>query len=173
MKLYFLVILLFFIWGYSSACDCLMIKNLEEAQKSSFEENELIFVGKVIELSSDGSYTLDIIESFKGNEKGLTKVYGFPDEFSCPIIPNNLYETWLVYSNLDLDGKISISQCGLSRSFQFPFYYGSRLLPPPPPLGLNDPLDILALESLTIEYKKRALDELKNEIEFLRKMKTQ
>jgi hypothetical protein len=173
MKLYFLVILLFFIWGYSSACDCLMIKNLEEAQKSSFEENELIFVGKVIELSSDGSYTLEIIESFKGNEKGLTKVYGFPDEFSCPIIPNNLYETWLVYSNLDLDGKISISQCGLSRSFQFPFYYGSRLLPPPPPLGLNDPLDILALESLTIEYKKRALDELKNEIEFLRKMKTQ
>ncbi|MBN3580766.1 hypothetical protein JYB64_00095 [Algoriphagus aestuarii] len=166
MKSFFLVILMLFNWGYSSACDCLMIKNLEEAQKSSFEENELIFVGKVIELNSDGSYALEIIESFKGNENGLTKVYGFPDEFSCPIIPNNLYETWLVYSNLDLDGKISISQCGLSRSFQFPFYYGSRLLPPPPPLGLNDPLDILDLESLTIEYKKRALDELKNEIEF-------
>ena len=171
MKSYFLVVLLLFNWGYSSACDCLLIKNLEEAQRLSFEENELIFFGKVIELNSDGSYAFEIIELYKGNAKGLTKVYGFPEEFSCPIIPNNLYETWLVYSNPGPDGKISISQCDLSRSLQFPFYYGSRLLPPPPPLGLNDPLDILALESLTIEYKKRALEELKNEIEFLRKMK--
>lgn len=172
MKPCFLVILLLFSWGYSSACDCIRIKNLEEARKSSFEENELIFFGKVIELNSDGSYAFEIIELFKGNVKGSTKVYGFPAEFSCPIILQNLNEIWLVYSNLGTDGKISISQCDLSRSLRFPFYYSSRLWPPPPQFELNDPLEILAFESLTLDYKKRALDELKTEIEFLRKMKT-
>lgn len=171
MKSHFLVILLFFHWGYSSACDCLMIKNLKEAQKSSYEENELIFVGRVTEIRDDGSYKLEIFELFKGELNGSNIINGIWGD-SCAIIPQNLNETWLIYTNFNSEGTISISQCDLSRSFQFPFYYGSHLLPPPPPFGLNDPLKILELESLTIEYKKIALNELKTEIEFLRKMKT-
>ncbi|TXD78696.1 hypothetical protein [Algoriphagus ratkowskyi] len=149
-----------------------MIENLKEAQNISFEESELIFVGRVTEIRNDGSYVLENIELFKGELKDSTIVNGILDNY-CSNSPRKLYETWLVYTSYDVEGKISISNCGLSRSFQFPYYYGSHLLPPPPPFGLNDPLDILELEYLTIEYKKRALEELKIEIQFLREMKNQ
>lgn len=50
-----------------SACDCKIIMNLKNAQKHEFERSELIFLGKVIEMNTDGSYTLEIIELFKGD----------------------------------------------------------------------------------------------------------
>jgi len=92
---------------------------------------------------------------------------------SCSRSPRNLYETWLVYTSLDTEGKISISDCGLSRSYQFPYYAGSPFLPPPPPLEFNDPLKILELEYKILDRRKKALKELQNEIEFLRKRKNQ
>ncbi len=171
MKSCFLIIVMLFHVGYSSACDCIMINNLEEAQNLSFEENELIFVGRVKEIKNDGSYAFEIIELFKGELKDSSIAYAVWDN-SCSLTPSKLYEIWLVYSNLDHDGKISISQCGLSRSFQLPYYFGSPFPPPPPPLEFNDPITILELESQILDLKKKALQELKNEIQFLREMKT-
>ncbi len=76
MKSCFLIIFLIFHWSYSTACDCITIDNLEEAQKLSFEENELIFVGRVKSINNDGSYQLEIIELFKGELKDRTIVDG-------------------------------------------------------------------------------------------------
>lgn len=169
MKHLFFVILLFFHWSYSSACDCIMNKNLEEAQKSSFEENELIFVGRVTEIRNDGSYVLEIIELFKGELIDSSLVNSISHN-ACSKIPHNLYETWLVYTNFNSEGNISISQCGLSRSFESPYYFGSGFFPPPPP-DINNPIKILELESQILDIKKKALEELKNEILLLREMK--
>ena len=100
-------------------CDCIRSGNLMEAQKLSYEESEFIFLGRVIELNNDGTYKLEILETFKGTER---KYMALAQTHSCSIFPGEDEEYWLVY--MDEPNKnepATISLCGLSRSFKHPF----------------------------------------------------
>lgn len=153
----------------SFASDCLKVKNLKKAQRESFVENDLIFLGKVASLNSDGSYQFEIIEVLKGTLDDSTVVGGnFLNFYQQG--PKEIEEIWLVYTSKGEDGSITIPDCGLSRSNRYPFYFGSPHLPPPPP-PLKYSLPIFELEIIWLKRQKRALRELQHEIELLRKWK--
>jgi hypothetical protein len=152
------------------SCECKEIKNLAEAQRQEFQRSDLVFIAEVI--SSDpkkGEYGLKILELFKGdkNHNILTgKSLG-----SCSLFPRKEDGLWLAYATLLPDGSIYITDCGLSRSLRFPYTNSDESPVPPPPRptkdGMMDELNGLIIES---EYRNRALQVLKEEIEMLRKM---
>ncbi|WP_339757961.1 hypothetical protein [Algoriphagus aquimarinus] len=151
----------------STVCDCHFQKNLARAQKLNYEESDHIFIGRVIERNEDMSFKFEVLETFKGED--LEYVIGSLTD-SCTMRPNDDEEFWLVYTNRpDSDGFITMSQCGLSRSFKSPYLL--KFISPPPPLHPMDPT--LQLES-ELEYSKHrteVLEILNTEIEQLRKWK--
>jgi hypothetical protein len=146
--------------------DCLRIRNLKKAQKESFLENDLIFIGEATVVNSDGSYQLKIIEILKGNLNDSVVVGGVDKFFA--LSPFEIGETWLVYTIKNHDGSITIPDCGLSRSTRFPFYFGSPYSPPPPP-PLEYSLPIFELEIVRYGRLRKALKELQREVELIRK----
>ncbi|RAI94004.1 hypothetical protein [Algoriphagus yeomjeoni] len=148
-------------------CDCYFQEDLASAQKLNYEESDLIFLGKIVERNDDGSFKFEVLETLKGEEVGF--VIGSLTN-SCTIFPDENEEFWLVYTNSpNSDEFITMSQCGLSRSFKFPYLL--KFTSPPPPRNPSDPT--LHLES-ELEYSKKrieALEILKSEIEQLRKWK--
>lgn len=153
----------------SFGSDCLRIRNLKKAQKENFLFNDLIFIGKVTSINSDGSYKLKVIEILKGTLYDSTVVGGIHDKY-MGITPFEIGEIWLVYTNKYDDGSVTIPDCGLSRSTRFPFYFGSPHAPPPPP-PLEYVIPIFEMEIIWLKYQKRALKELQREVERLRKWK--
>lgn len=150
-------------------CDCKQQGDLKEAQKRNYENSELIFMGRVIELNDDGTFKFEILETFKGTEQRYIKL---KQTHSCSVLPSEDEEYWLVYiDELKNDEPIIISSCGLSRSFRYPYLMNINDLPPPPP-----PTEaFLQLESeiLMSEHRTKSLEILKAEIEQLRKWRSE
>lgn len=147
--------------------DCLRIKNLKKAQKEEFLFNDLIFIGRATSINPDGSYELEVIEILKGTLADSTVIGGAHGNYQG-IIPFEIGETWLIYTIKNQDGTITIADCGLSRSSRFPIYFGSPHVPPPPP-PLEYSLPIFELEIIWLRRQKRALEELQQEVERIRK----
>lgn len=79
---------------------------------------------------------------------------------------------WLAYASMSPNGLISISDCGLSRSYRFPYAFNKEIqVFPPPPLIEDTAIDKLNWELEVIDYRRNALIALKKEIDQLRKWK--
>lgn len=165
----------------AQACDCSRIVNLDEARKAAFEDANLVFVGRVMSIGENFDYTyqgwfnnkifeIEVTESFKGTETGtvlkghaLTSCSGHPDE-----------GTWLIYANIDENGLIMFSTCGLSRSFNRPqqiLFEGYTPQPPTKEKMANPQPNELdwSIELATIHLQ--AAKDLKDEVTWLRNRK--
>ncbi|MDR7131962.1 hypothetical protein J2X69_004328 [Algoriphagus sp. 4150] len=164
----FILTFLLIIQLYSEKlCDCYFPEDLASAQKLNYEESTLIFLGKIVERNDDGSFKFEVLETLKGEE--LEDVIGSLTD-SCTIFPNDDEEFWLVYTNSpNSDGFITMSQCGLSRSFKFPYLL--KFTNPPPPPHPTDPSLQLESELEDSKHRIEVLEILKSEIEQLRKWK--
>lgn len=133
------------------ACDCVVHELNDQMRKEAFEYFDLVFLGEVIDRKLDGRFTFRIIEIFKG-DRNLTEIEG--ELFSsCSFTPNEGEGRWIVYGNM-IDGKIDLSQCGLTRSYENPHRIMSSTYPPPP------------LKANELEYKnhvKRIREQARND----------
>lgn len=180
---YNLIFIFLMIWQLpASACDCSRIRNLTETQSASFEESDLVViasvesVGESMRYQSQGWFNnkifeVEVTENFKGAKVGevlkghaLTSCSGYPDT-----------GLWLIYANIDDEGLISFSTCGLSRAFHKPeqIYYDEYTARPPTKEELenpqpNDDLD-WAIEQANV--KLTAAKDLKEEVLWLRSMR--
>ncbi len=179
-----LYIILIFLTSQLSAeaCDCSGIRNLNNARETAFKEADLVFVAEVVSIGENYDYSSEgwfnnkifevkVKESFKGAKVGdllkgnaLTSCSGFPDK-----------GIWLIYANLDANGMIAFSTCGLSRSFQKPqhiFFKGYTSRPPTKEESENPKLNFYidwSIELATIQLQ--AAKDLKEEIYWLRTKK--
>jgi len=165
------IIIIFLLFQIQSAigCDCVKIKDLATNQKESFLYSELIFIGELLKSNNDGSYEFQIIELLKGKHPDRNVIGKYHS--SCSVIPKMTDEIWIVYADLDENGIIDIHECGLSRSFDFPFLRHKQAFVPPP-LDLNNhdrTLSMIKQYQLMAKYKEKALKVLRKEIEQLRK----
>jgi len=126
----FLLVLCFSFKGFS--CDC-MIRKLKETRKFESEFSDVVFLGEVISVDNS-TYKFKILEVFKGLEN--TKVLEGELFTSCSFTPQIGKGPWLVYANL-VNGKLDISQCGVSRSYSEPYLIMTKSYTPPSP-GLNE-----------------------------------
>ena len=110
------------------SCECI-IRDLEKMQKESLRYSEFIFLGEVISSSNDGRYKLRVIETFKG-DKDIKEIEGGLLT-SCSFAPDKGEGQWIVYGDIE-NGKIEISQCGLTRSYSNPHMVMTSTYPPPP-----------------------------------------
>jgi len=168
-----IIIFLFFQIQSAIGCDCVRIKDLATYQKESFLYSELIFIGELLKTNDDGSYEFQIIELFKG-EHPDTNVRG-KYHSSCSVIPEMTNEIWIVYADLGENGIVDIHDCGLSRSFEFPFLWHKQAsVPPPSDLNNHDlTLSMIKQFQLMTKYKDKALEVLRKEIEQLRKWRNE
>lgn len=166
----------------STACDCVRIKNLEDARRTSLEESDLVFIGKVVSLGENLQYKYDgwfdnrvfeieVTEGFKGANGG--DILKGRSLTSCSSAPEP--GIWLIYANIDEEGFMTFSYCGLSRAFNKPerITYDEYVVRPPTKEELENPQpnDDLnwAIEVATI--KLQAANDLKEEVLWLRKQK--
>lgn len=152
-------------------CDCDKIDNLAEAQKIEFSNSDLVFVGEVIDSDNfNGTYKFKVIELFKGKVKeGIIKGTSFS---SCGLLPQKEDGLWLFYTNELEVGSINIFDCGLSRSFRFPFIFSDETpLPPQFHSHKDKTMSKLQSELAFTEYRNKALLVLKEEIEQLSQWK--
>ncbi|EMR01174.1 hypothetical protein [Cesiribacter andamanensis] len=167
---YISLLLLLLLSMPSFSCDCKMVKDLMEVQKHEFTYSDLVFIGEVVHSDiNSGTYQLKIVELFKGKSKSkfICVTAG-----TCSPLPEKEDGFWLVYANILDVGTIRVDGCGLSRSFRFPYTQSSESPVPPPPRPTKD-LMMDELKGLIIEseYRNKALQVLKEEIELLRKGK--
>lgn len=145
-------------------CDCKQLGNLRESQKSNYEMSDFIFLGRLIELKSNGNFKFQIIETFKGKTREYIQA---AYTHSCSILPSEDEEYWLVYiDEPNNDEPAVLSSCGLSRSFKYPYLMNINDLPPPPPP--EEPLLQLESEILMSKHRIKHLKILKAEIKQLR-----
>jgi hypothetical protein len=162
MKTYTTIILLltFLISSKLTACECTIPKDLTSVQTNEFENSDCIFVGEVIVLDSEkGTFKVKVAESFNGDKKG--EIYNGIYNFTCePII--NKKGKWLIYGNINEDGFLEISLCGLTRSFTNPENNLQIFI-----LG-TDLMTDRETEKQKKERIKKAKSDLSNEIKLLR-----
>nr|NQU89704.1 hypothetical protein [Bacteroidota bacterium] len=123
-----------------------------------YNSSEFIFLGEVIE-KNDTSFEFAVYETFKGILNDTVQFI----VADCSIMPNKT-EIWLIYANQYDDTFMIASQCGWSRSFNWPFSGNSIFFPKPPPQEISAEF----LEILNISYTERALSELQFDIISLR-----
>jgi hypothetical protein len=125
----------------------------------SFSESDLVFLGELIDFDTiDYSYTYRIIEEFKGEFRSSIIKGKYFD--SCSKFPREKGK-WIVYADFK-NGFIDISQCLASRSEINPICINCYEIPQP--VSSEDNIKISLL-------KAKALNDWKNEIEILRKLK--
>lgn len=101
---------------YTFACDC-GFKSLAELQTKEIEISECIFIGEIIEINSDLTYKIRVIESLDGGDL-QDNVYIGKNWKSCqPYVEEEGF--WLVYGRTE-NGFLKMNICGLSRSFDKP-----------------------------------------------------
>jgi len=146
-----------------------MIKDLTDVQRQSYQDSELVFIGEPIRVNSDGSYELKVIEVLKGTLDQF-RILGQANT-SCSLTPELNDGLWIIYTNINSDGLIDIMDCGLSRSYSFPFIYNEQTSPPPPPdiYADDQAIHMIEHEQRIAEHLNKALNVLKAEIEQLRK----
>ncbi len=147
------------------ACDCKEIKNLKKAQQEAFKNNDLIFIAEVIESRQGESFRLRVIELFKGELSDSILTRSLKKNYGCESFPKLEDGYWLIYTNRT--DEIHIDECGLSRSFRFPYLdnNNANVYPPPPSFEVNDIIDH---QFTIIEHYSRAMSILQEEIEQLR-----
>ncbi|MEP1183125.1 hypothetical protein [Ekhidna sp.] len=153
-----------------------MISDLQTEQKESYDEHNLIFIGYAIsDINEGGYYTMKIIEVLKGDYRDSTIVGQYLN--SCSQVPRKRDGTWLVYTNISKKNKtIDIGDCGISRSFNFPFLLSDnpKVSVPPPVKDIDyetSPADwYLEMAIKEAEYKQRALVVLREEINQIRRL---
>jgi hypothetical protein len=155
-----ILFLAIFIPKISNACDCPQAKNLKSVQNQEFENSDCILIGEVLEFDSEiGTFKVKVIESFSGDENG--KIYnGICDEYCGPLIDQK--GKWLIYGNINQDGFLAVSICGLTRSFENPENNFQILV-----LDYEITPDIETEKEKT-ERIKKAKSDLIDEIELLR-----
>lgn len=145
------------------ACDCKQQSDLAEAQELNYRDNDLIFIGRVTEISEDKLVKLEVVELLKGEEIKWVQIAYFD---SCSLLPNELDEYWLIYMDKPKEGQSGhISSCGLSRSFKQPFPLHINDVKPPRPPAPNTTYSPLEEELLLAKYRLQYLEILKAEIE--------
>ncbi len=166
---HFLTFIFLFIGTAVLACDCKSIRDLKAEQKKEFESSDLIFIGVAVESKTDGTHVLKIIELLKG--ENTKKTIEVSTESYCIVVPRIEDGYYLIYSNRNEDETITISECSLSRSFDFPYLSGeeSGVYPPPPRFSDDPTMAMIEYEKTRIEFKKRALGVLMDEIYELRR----
>lgn len=131
MKHISLIILLLFYFSFEAfSCSC-KIGGYKESQEIDFELSDLVFLGEVITVE-ETSYKFQLIEIFKGDSN--MKIIEGMLFTSCSMIPRKGEGQWLVYGNLT-NGKLDISQCGVTRSYAKPHLI--MVSDYTPPLGLH------------------------------------
>jgi len=179
MKKQLLLLLTITLFLPAFACQCPVIENLKEEQQASFADCDVVFIGKVISVGksmkyqSEGHfdnriYEIEVIEGFKGTEVGeILKGYALT---TCSASPDN--GTWIIYASKDDECNIYYSSCSLSRSFHEPdrIMYPDYI-PPPPPSMEQQVEDVLAATSLMAKIRLKAVEDLQEEIEWLRSKK--
>ncbi len=162
----FLLLSLLFISFESKGCKCKKINSLDSIREISFEQSDIVFLGKLIKSdSTTGKYSFQILELFKGNNQTDT-INGAPNS-SCSMHISD-EGRWIVYASKNEKGEIYINQCGASRSFNNPVCFNSPTQNEitPSPWLTEDELNIHYQKVQTI--KKEALTILNKEIKFLR-----
>lgn len=143
-------------------------ENLRKAQKDDFAGSELVFIGKVVSIDTIAwEFEIEPLEIFKGN---LTKTNLKSRLNVCSSFARNAGDLWLVYGTLE-DQNLYISECGRSRSFDYPFTFrtGKITLPPPPMPNNNLIESALGHELAIAKAKQKAIRVLKKEIRKLRR----
>ncbi len=148
-------------------CSCNYIKKLEEFRTEIFERSNLIFVGETVESNEDGTYKLRLVELFKGSVKDSI-IVGNARSY-CSLFPQH-GEIWLIYIDQYENEHIDIQDCGLSRRFDFPYFFSMEYeFPVPPhPRILNDVDKLIQHEKRNLESHNVALKLLEEEIILLR-----
>ena len=158
----------------SFACICSADMELQEARDYEYEKSEIVIVGEITYLSSDKkAFEIKILEKLKGDFQVGQVLQGKNNYYCEPIIDS--LGTWLIYGGTE-NGKLTINECGLSRSFDKPeenlFF---RPPPPPPPSHPDSIIDKRAREKEFMErieeYKTIAFKELEVELTQLRDRK--
>lgn len=153
----------------SFPCTCGLIQDLEEAQRKSYEDHNLIFLAEPLGPGEEeGTYKLKVLEVLKGTYADsliIGKYHNSCSEF--PIVEDKM---WLVYTDYNKKNKlIDIGDCGLSRSLRFPFLLTKKRtdasLPHPPKGGY----ETLQSEIEHADGRKKALMLLQKEIEMIRR----
>lgn len=150
-----------------SQCDCEQYTTLVQAQKASYEENNIIFIGQLVSLGdSSNTYSFKVNEILKGNYykdilEGISQ-----NDCSYRFIESQGF--WIVYGNLNSSNKVEISVCSLTRNFYQP--YVLKNINPAPPLPSNDNVDLFFDQAEKyLDYNKNTIKLLKEEIVKLRK----
>lgn len=172
----FISVLFFFVSGTRLlACDCGPLEKLDTIREKEYENSDVVFTGRIISLSEGWvDFKIGVTESFKGNIKKGQILSGKNNTDCEPYI--NSGGDWLIYGKI-VNGSLVINPCGLSRSFDFPYdnrYFRSIPVPPLPAerdSTFNDAGRIKAIVDTGKKYQKKAVTELKEEIEMLRKKK--
>lgn len=117
------------------SCDCKNI-SLIELQNISYFENDLIFIGKLIN-EEKGFLIFQIYECFKGKNRIQVKIIKKNCNFQSK--QNSIY---LIYSKKeDKSQNFIISECSLSRNIDNPQELFIYDLPPPPNNFENEKID--------------------------------
>lgn len=171
-----LFILFFFVTGTKLfACDCGPLEKLDTIREKEYGNSDVVFTGRIISLSEGWEdFQIGVTEFFKGKIKRGQILSGKNNTGCEPYIDKG--GEWLIYGKIVNDSLV-INPCGLSRSFDFPYenrYF--RSIPVPPlPAGrdstFNDAERIKKIVDTGKLYKEKAKEELKEEIEMLRKKK--
>lgn len=98
------------------ACDC-GFKSLAELQTKEIEISECIFIGEIIEINSDLTYKIRVIESLDGGDLQDNIYFGKNWKSCQPYVEEAGF--WLVYGRME-NGFLKMNICGLSRAFDKP-----------------------------------------------------
>lgn len=143
-------------------CECAPPpRDRTQAWKSNYEYSDLVFVGQVKEVNEDGSYSFEVIETFKG-ETSSTLLSG--EIFNtCSTGPDLVDALWIVYAETTDDGQLDISMCSLSR----PFSESPFLMKPKLSSSGNSVMDLITGERQKILIDLESLTYLELELNWL------
>ena len=162
MKVYLYTLFLIFSINLSYSSTCKIFPEIDEYNRS-----EIVVLAYIRE-KGDKIFTIDILEVFKGEQIKLgTKLYGLlGDDFINP----NVGDTWLLYGTYS-DNGIKISTCGYSRSFERPFTFQRKNIPPPINTISSSSVSKQTYNLIKVMYFSRVLEQLSLDIEILRNRK--
>lgn len=166
-----ILLLLFLNFSIGYACSCVSVKNITKKAELEFNISTNVFSGYITYKNEINQYTDILIkEVFKGEIKvGQTIRIYFTDCEPYPV----LEQTWLIYSYLE-DGYNTIQKCGISRDLKNPeksYIYNQYKIKLPLPDEPYIEETELEKRNRIIERRRKAKQELRNELIWLRSKK--
>jgi len=124
-KVFFIVIFLLALNNSIYSYDCKKM-NIDEARALNYENNDVIFIGKVIKTDKT-LFTFKVIEVFKGKSDTIYQVQINSN------LNINLGDKCLIYAHYQNESKnLIINECSISRSFCNPVIFNIYDIPHPP-----------------------------------------